>query len=40
MLGAIVGLSFVDESAEIGKTAASQPKATVVAIQFDMRYFF
>jgi hypothetical protein len=40
MLGAIVGLSFVDESAEIGKTAADQPKATIVAIQFDMRYFF
>jgi hypothetical protein len=40
MLGAIVGLSFIDESAELGKTAADQPKATLVSVQFDMRYFF
>lgn len=40
MLGAILGLQFVDESAAIGKTAAEQPSATIIAVQFDMRYFF
>jgi hypothetical protein len=40
MLGAILGLSFVDESAELGKAAADQPMARLITLQFDLRYFF
>ncbi len=40
MLGAILGLSFVNESGEIGHSGAAGPDAFVAAMQFDMRYFF
>jgi hypothetical protein len=40
MLGTILGLSWLEESAEIGLSASDQPKAFIVSAQFDMRYFF
>ncbi len=39
-LGAILGLSFMSESADIGRSASDGPEAFIAAVQFDMRYFF
>ena len=39
-LGAILGLSFMSESADVGRSASDGPEAFVAAAQFDMRYFF
>ncbi|MBW2454226.1 MAG: hypothetical protein JRI68_06940 [Deltaproteobacteria bacterium] len=39
-LGTILGLSFMSESAEIGRAASDGPEAFIAALQFDMRYFF